>query len=302
MQESSATVAPIPPRLFGKRFGAEELGVVREQVRLAQPANRAEVARRVCAALQWRSPGGAYQLMSARVALLRLHRLGLIALPVPRSRGNNENRRLGCVPPEAPAPPLLQCRADQLSGLRLEGVRSPADAQRYRTLLQQYHYLGYSATAGAQMRYLVASDEGILGAIGIGAAAWKVQARDAWIGWNQAQRRARLHLVVNNTRFLLLPWVRCANLGSKVLALCARRLGADFRERYGYAPVLLETFVERERFTGGVYRAANWQCVGHTLGRGRNSQSHAASLPVKAVWLYPLRGDFRAALAGGPAA
>jgi len=108
--------------------------------------------------------------------------------------------------------------------------------------------------------------------------------------------------VVNNTRFLLLPWVRCANLGSKVLALCARRLGADFRERYGYAPVLLETFVERERFTGGVYRAANWQCVGHTQGRGRNSASHAASLPVKAVWLYPLRPDCRATLAGGPSA
>ena len=146
-----------------------------------------------------------------------------------------------------------------------------------------------------------ASEEGILGAIGFGAAAWKVQSRDAWIGWSQAQRRGRLHLVLNNTRFLLLPWVRCPNLGSKVLALCARRLGADFRARYGYTPVLLETFVERERFTGGVYRAANWQGVGHRQGRGRNRASHAAALPVKAVWLYPLRPDCRAALAGGPA-
>ena len=257
MQQLPITSAPIPPRLLGRRFDAEALGVIREQVRQAQPASRAEMARRVCVALQWRSPGGAFQLMSARVALLRLHRLGLIALPAPRSRRNNENRCLGRVPPVEPPPPLLPCRVNQLSGLRLDGVRREADAQRYRTLLQQYHYLGYSATAGAQLRYLIGSDQGLLGAIGFGAAAWKVQARDRWIGWNEAQRRAGLHLVVNNTRFLLAPWVRCPNLGSKVLALCARRLGADFHLRYGYAPVLLETFVEYGRFTGGVYRAAN---------------------------------------------
>lgn len=302
MQQSSAAAAPIPARLLGKPFGAEALGVVCEQVRLAQPVSRAEMARRVCVALQWRAPGGAYQLMSARVALLRLHRLGLIALPAPRSRRNNESRCLGAVPPSGPVPPLLQCRVDELSGLRLDGVRSRADAQRYRTLLQQHHYLGYSATAGAQLRYLIGSDQGLLGVIGFGAAAWKVQARDAWIGWNEGQRRAGLHLVVNNTRFLIVPWVRCPNLGSKVLALCARRLGADFHARYGYAPVLLETFVERERFTGGVYRAANWQCVGHTRGRGRNSLSHVASRPVKAVWLYPLSHDFRAVLTAAPRA
>ena len=302
MQTPPAAVAPIPPRLLGKRFGAEQLGVVREQLRLAQPANRAEMARRVCVALQWRSPGGAYQWMSARVALLRLHRLGLIALPAPRSRRNNENRRLGSVPSAAPTPPLLQRRADQLGGLRLECMHRREDAQRYRALLQQYHYLGYSATAGAQMRYLIVSDQGVLGAIGFGAAAWKVQARDSWIGWDQAQRRARLHLVVNNTRFLILPWVRCPNLGSKVLALCARRLGADFRERYGHTPVLLETFVPCDRFTGGVYRAANWQCVGHTRGRGRNSRSHVPRLPIKTVWLYALCHDFRSALTGAPRA
>jgi hypothetical protein len=300
MPEPPAIDAPIPPRLCGKRFGAAELSVVREQARLAQPATRAEVARRVCRALQWRSPGGADQLMSARVALLRLHRLGLLALPSPRSRRNNENRRLGALPPAEPAPPLRHYRVEQLGGLRLECVRTREDARHYRTLLQHYHYLGYSATAGAQLRYLVASDQGLLGVIGFGAAAWKVQARDAWLGWDQAQRAARLHLVLNNTRFLLLPWVRCPNLGSKVLALAARRLRADAHARYGYAPVLVETFVECGRFTGGVYRAANWQCVGQTQGRGRNDRRHAAALPRKAVWLYPLVRDYRAVLAGLP--
>ena len=302
MSVPAASTVAIPARLLGKRFGVEALSVVREQMRLARPANRAEVARRVCAALQWRGPGGRYQLMSARVALLRLHRLGLIALPAPRSRRNNENRRLGAVSPAAPAPPPVECRADQLGALRLAVVSSRADARHYRTLLQEYHYLGYSPTAGAQVRYLIVATEGTLGAIGFGAAAWKVQARDAWLGWNEAQRRAGLHRVVNNTRFLIVPWVRCPNLGSKVLALCARRLGADFQARYGYAPVLLETFVECGRFTGGVYRAANWQWVGQTRGRGRNSRSHFAALPVKAVWLYPLRPDFRAVLTTAPRA
>ena len=300
MQETPGAAAPLPPRLLGRRFGAGELGVVREQLRLAQPVSRAEVARRVCAALQWRSPGGTYALMSARVALLRLHRLGLIALPAPRSHRNNENRRLGPQPAAAPMPPRLACRVDQLAGLRLECVRDRAQARQYRTLLQQHHYLGYSATAGAQVRYLIVAAQGVLGAMGFGAAAWKVRARDTWLGWDQAQRRARLHLVVNHTRFLLGPWGRCPNLGSKVLALAARRLGRDFRARYGYAPVLLETFVQCDRFTGGVYRAANWRCVGSTQGRGRNSRSHAATQPVKTVWLYPLIHDFRAALLGGP--
>ena len=226
--------------------------------------------------------------MSARVALLRLHRLGLITLPAPRSRGNNEKRRLGIVAPTTALPALWQGRVDELRGLKLQPVESAQDAKHYRTLLQGYHYLGYSATAGAQVRYLIISDQGILGGIGFGASAWKVQSRDAWIGWSEAQRRSRLHLIVNNTRFLIVPWVRCANLGSKVLALCARRLGADFSQRYGYAPVLMETFVQRDRFTGGVYRAANWLCLGQTQGRGRNSLGHTATLPIKSVWVYPL--------------
>ena len=302
MAEPEQIEAVIPTQLVGRPFGHEQLEIIREQVRLAQPANRAEVARRVCVALEWRSPGGADARMSARVALLRLHRLGLIALPPPRSRRNNENRRLGCTAVETPAPPVLSCRADELSGLRLQVVGNREEAQRYRALLQQYHYLGYSATAGAQVRYLIVSDQGVLGAMGFGASAWKVHSRDAWIGWDQAQRRSRLHRIVNHTRFLILPWVRCANLGSSVLALAARRVEADYRTRYGYAPVLLESFVQSDRFKGTVYRAANWQCVGYTRGRGRNSRSHAAAQPVKSVWVYPLSRDFRAALADAPVA
>ena len=302
MEEKAPASPLIPARLLGRNFGAGQLALVREQIRRVPPANRAEVARRVCLVLDWRSPGGGYALMSARVALLRLHRLGLIVLPAPRSRHNNENRRLGVVPAPAVTPPRWFGRVEKLEGLRLQPVRDPAQARQYRQLLQQYHYLGYRATSGAQLRYLIDSDQGVLGVMGFGAAAWKVRARDAWIGWDQAQRRRGLPRLVNHTRFLILPWVRVANLGSKVLALATRRVGADFRARYGYTPVLLESFVECPRCTGGVYRAANWQCVGYTQGRGRNDRAHAAGQPLKSVWLYPLRAGWRAALAGGPAA
>ena len=299
MQETPGAAAPLPPRLLGRRFGAGELGVVREQLRLAQPVSRAEVARRVCAALQWRSPGGTYALMSARVALLRLHRLGLIALPAPRSHRNNENRRLGPRPAAAPLPPRLACRVDQLAGLRLECVRDRAQARQYRTLLQQHHYLGYSATAGAQVRYLIIAAQGVLGAMGFGAAAGRCGR--ATRGSAGTGRNAAPACTGGQSHPLSAGALgRCPNLGSKVLALAARRLGRDFRARYGYAPVLLETFVQCDRFTGGVYRAANWRCVGSTQGRGRNSRSHAATQPVKTVWLYPLIHDFRAALLGGP--
>jgi hypothetical protein len=146
------------------------------------------------------------------------------------------------------------------------------------------------------MRYLIQSDEGVLGALGFGAAAWKVACRDRWIGWDRSQRETRLGRVVNNARFLLLPWVRVRNLASRVLALAAARVGEDFAVRYGERVVLLETFVERPRFAGTCYRAANWHYLGETAGRGKCDVKHRAALPRKGVYVYPLAADFRAAL------
>jgi len=153
---------------------------------------------------------------------------------------------------------------------------------------------------GAQLRYLIQCDHGVLGAIGFGAAAWKVAARDRWIGWGHAAREAHLGRVLNNARFLLLPWVEVNNLASKVLSLAATRVSEDFPIRYGERVVLLETFVERPRYQGTCYRAANWQYVGETAGRGKCDRHHRSALPPKAVYLYPLAADFRAALGVAP--
>ncbi len=163
-------------------------------------------------------------------------------------------------------------------------------------LIDRYHYLGYTPLPGAQLRYLIDCDHGVLGAIGFGAAAWKVAARDRWIGWDATCREARLGRVLNNARFLILPWIQVKNLASKVLALAVARIPEDFAARYGERVVLLETFVEIPRHQGTCYRAANWRHLGETTGRGKCDRTHRAALPRKAVYVYPLGADFRSAL------
>jgi hypothetical protein len=186
-------------------------------------------------------------------------------------------------------------RLDQLGAFWLRQVQGTGESALYYTLLERHHYLGAKLGGSPhQMRYFFGIEERLLGVIGFGPAALKVQARDRFLGWQSAEQRCQgLPLIVNNLRFLILPWVRCANLASKVLAGCGRRLPEDFAARYGYAPVLMESFVERERFVGGCYRAANWWRVGQTCGRGKRDRSHRANLAIKDVWLYPLRADYR---------
>jgi len=182
--------------------------------------------------------------------------------------------------------------------LQLELVEK-ADSALWNEYIDRYHYLGYTPLPGAQLRYFVKSEDQVLALLGFGAAAWKTAPRDAYVGWDASTRKKNLHLVVNNARFLILPWVRSKNLGSKILSLISKRIRADWQERYHYEPVLLETFVEKERFQGTCYKAANWVYVGDTKGRGKPDVHHECNLPVKSVWLYPLRKDFRRRLIEG---
>ena len=285
----------IPSRLCGRAFDGADLERIRQAVREADPPLRAEIARRVCQVLDWRDVQGRPKLMSARVGLLRLHRAGLIELPAP-TRRNGNGRALVQGPDRWPEPVPVERRVGELSGLRLEAVTDQRVSRLWNGLIDRYHYLGYTPLPGAQLRYLIRWDGGVLGAIGFGAAAWKVAARDRWIGWGRAAREAHLGRVLNNARFLILPWVRVKHLASKVLSLAARRVAEDFPARYGEPLVLLETFVETPRFAGTCYRAANWQSLGETSGRGKLDRHHRAALPRKGVYVYPLRADFRAAL------
>jgi hypothetical protein len=284
----------IPSKLCGRPFDGAELERIRREIVAANPPLRAEIARRVCRALDWSDALGRPKLMSARVGLLRLHRAGLIELPAPTGRNGN-GRPLKHGPARWPQEVPLAGSVGGLSGLRLSPVTDKPASRLWNGLIDRYHYLGYTPLPGAQLRYLIESDQGLLGALGFGAAAWKVAARDHWIGWQRAAREAHLGRVLNNARFLILPWVRVKNLASKVLSLAAARVSEDFPERYGERVVLLETFVEQPRFRGTCYRAANWQWLGETTGRGKLDRHHRATLPRKAIYVHPLTGDFRTA-------
>jgi hypothetical protein len=180
----------------------------------------------------------------------------------------------------------------QLPALRLDVVETPAQAALYRQIMAHYHYLGDTPLAGAQIRYLIRCQTTVLGGMGFGASAWSVAVRDRFIGWSPEQRQRQLHQIVNHSRFLLLPWVRSPNLASHVLALVARQLPPQWQARYGYRPVLLESFVEKERFEGTCYKAANWRCLGLTKGRGKLEKTGRPVLPVKWAFIYPLCSDF----------
>jgi len=187
---------------------------------------------------------------------------------------------------------------ESLSSLQPIGMETLATGHEqlplFRYLLQCYHYLGHKTCVGENLKYLFRDRMGRpLGCLLFGSAAWKARSRDEFIGWDSAQRQRNLFLLTNNTRFLILPWVRVKHLASHLLALTLRRLSRDWVNKYAHPIELVETFVERERFRGTCYRAAGWIYVGATTGRSRNDTHQTLRVPVKDIYLYPLRPDFR---------
>lgn len=232
--------------------------------------------------------------MSARVGLLRLDRAGHICLPPPTRTNGNGRRKPTCKAGDSFGLPV-EAPANQLAPLVFERVPGrTARSREWNGLIEYHHYLGYAPIPGAQARYFVKSADGRdLALISFGASAWKVAARDRFIGWNDQQRRNGLAQVVNNARFLILPWVRSPNLASMILGACARVVPRDFAREYGVRVLLLESFVQCDRFTGACYRAAGWNRVGSTRGRGRNDRLALQALPSKDVWLRPIGRNWR---------
>jgi len=281
-------------RYSGRVFDAAALEQVRGILRAHAGASRQQLSYRVCEALDWRKADGSLKDMSCRVALLRLHREGLIELPAPRRRFEPLRSYARRTPQGEPGA-WLEAPLSALGTVRLELVERAGSAL-WNELIDRYHYLGYKPLPGAQLRYFAYAGERLVALLGFGAAAWQTAPRDAWIGWSSEQRQRNLGAVVNNARFLILPWVRVPHLASKLLALAARTLPQHWQARYGYRPLLLETFVEAERFNATCYQAANWVYVGDTQGRGKLGDHRLGQVPVKTVWLYPLVADCRARL------
>lgn len=296
--------AVIPTRLMGRPFGSEALASVRQLASECLPCARSEIARRLCERLGWVNRSGKPALLNARVALVRLHQTGLLDLPAPRNRNGNGSGSASEVSAALDSG-LWEGSVEQVEPIVLEAVRDKEQSKLWNGIIVEHHYLGQAKLAGAQIRCLIYARERVIGALGFGAAAWQVAARDRFIGWSTEQREANLHWVLNNARFLILPWIRIKNLASKILSQSVQRLPGDFRTRYGWAPVLLETFVESQRFAAFCYKAANWIYLGQTQGRGKKGSHHSlgkTQLPPKQGWVYPLEPHFRARLCAEPPA
>jgi len=277
----------------GRNFSAADLEIIREIIQ-RQQINRTQISREVCRVLSWFKPDGKLKEMSCRVALLRLHRLGILELPPPLRPNSNgsHHRSIKFTSASDPGNPIT-APLSALGAIQLVRVTQPKPSRLWNELIQRYHYLGYSPLPGAQIRYLIYTEASILlGAIGFSAAAWALRPRDSIIGWTKEQRTKRLDKVVNNSRFLVLPWVHVKNLASKVLALSVKQLPQDWQTIYSYKPLLIETFVEKDRFIGTCYKAANWRYIGDTQGRGKRDRNNEYTVPVKAIYIYPLNKNF----------
>jgi len=278
-------------RYCGRHFAAAEIELIRELIALSPPISRYQLSREVCARLNWRRADGKLKDMSCRVAMLRMQADDLFTLPPPRNAKPLAYRAHPGIESAVLAPTTTP--SVDLARLRVELLANKPDSLLWNAYIERHHYLGHQLLPGAQLRYFIRAEGEIVALLGFGASAWKTKPRDSFIGWTSQQRRRNLHLVVNNARFLILPWIHCPNLASRALALISRRLVEDWYARYAYRPVLLETFVEKPRFAGTCYQAANWQYLGDTQGRGKLDTLHRNAEPIKSIWIYPLVRDFR---------
>jgi hypothetical protein len=272
----------------GRTFRVDELELMRQVAREFSALGVTEIARTVCELLDWTRPNGGLKNHECRQLLERLQGEGFLPLPELRKLGGRGSRRAdGSRPHWEPTP--VAGAARECEPLELALVEGPVESRRWREQLERYHYLGCRVPFGAHLRYWVRNRDRELACLLWTSPAWKMQARDFWIGWNDEQRRHNLQSIVNNGRFLMLPWVQVKGLASKILALSARQMPRDWEIRYGSRPLLLETLVDPTRFRGTCYRAANWIYIGQTAGRGRMDREHKAhGKAVKDIYVYPL--------------
>lgn len=283
------------PLIIRRRLiGEEDLGLIRQLIAQEGDQGRSHISHRLCEIWDWRQANGHFRQIACRDLLRKLEARGLIELPPmlhpARRPGYRQRVRLPDLLDRIP----LQGALGPLRGqIELGLVESRRQGELYKGLIEAYHYLGYQQPTGAQLKYIACYQDRPIGCLSFGPAAWKIAPRDQYIGWSASQREQRLPRVVNNDRFLILPWVEVRFLASFLLGQCLRRLRADWQAVYCQDLALAETFIEVQRFAGHSYAAANWICVGQTQGRGRNDRANQWAQPIKTIWLYALRRDFR---------
>jgi hypothetical protein len=284
----------------GRAFSLEEIELIQWTIKAYPKITRKELARTICEFLDWVQISGKPKTQQCLAMLNAMETAGLVKLPPPiGSQQRRETQR--CTSNITTEENVEKGQANNVAEcgrVELALPMSAAESKQWAQYVRQYHSLGCATQFGAQLRYFIRSQGQDLGCLQFSASAWALAPRDKWVGWTAEQKKARLHLIVNNSRFLILPWVRVKNLASRALAGAAHRIQSDWLEAYCYEPVLLETFVDTSAYKGICYKAANWECLGVTRGRGRQDRYRAQAVTEKAIYVYPLQRDYREILKG----
>jgi hypothetical protein len=277
-------------RFCGREFSSEEVDLVQEVITTCVGISRHELAHTVCELLNWKRPNGHLKWAEGLQLLEQLENQGILSLPAKKSSSKARTRKRVSPPKQEAIPTQLTGSVEQFTPIDVELVESPAQRRLFRELVSQYHYLGFAMPFGARLQYLCYVNQPgrqVIGCFQFSSPAWRMKARDQWIGWDDITRGRHLQHIVNNSRFLVLGRIR--NLSSTLLSSVLKRLAGDWHKHYGVELYLVETLVDSHRFYGGCYRAANFTVLGKTSGRGRmdrNHQRHGAE--VKTVMVYPL--------------
>ncbi len=288
-----------PFRFCGEPVSDEQLALITQIVRRYAGLSRTELANTLCELLDWTRPNGKLKTVECRQFLEQLQERHALQLPATRNKGRGKSQKIALTAVSAGAA-QLQGTVKDFQPISLRLVATAQQRTLFRELIERYHYLGYRIPFGAHLCYLIEVAQpapAVVGALQFSSPAWRMAARDDWIGWTDTLRARQLQRIVNNSRFLILPSARIKYLASHALSLASRRLVSDWQAKYHIEPLLLETLVDTQRYSGVCYRAANWLELGQTSGRGRQDRTHARhDISPKGLFVYPLRADARASL------
>ena len=276
----------------GRKISKAEIEQIKETVDLCWRLSRYELAQTIAENLGWYTASGSLKVDACVKLLERLESEGILQLPKKRGVSNPKIRSIPITARTAPTVDI-DCKLKQLDFVKLQAVSAPRDMELWQEYVSRYHYLGYKKPFGYYLHYFIGSDRGILGCVLFSGAAKSIGVRDRWIGWTQAQRMRNLAWVINNSRFLILPWVKVANLASHVLGQIHKQILSHFKQRWGFCPVLLETFVDPQKYRGSCYKAANWSYLGMTTGLGLVRQGKSYRTSAKKVFVKPLAKEYR---------
>jgi len=278
----------------GREITVEELAEIEETVELFPKLSRRELAKTLCENLGWLTASGGYKRDACLNLLDKLEAEGVVKLPEKRKiRIDGQRQRPISVTNRTEPQSDIACNLKDLKSVRVEVVKDRESSVLWNEYVSRYHYLGYKKPFGTFLRYFIVCDRGLLGCLLFSGAAKALGIRDKWIGWGDNKRLRNLAWVINNTRFLIFKWVRVKNLASHVLGQVGRRIREDWNERWGYRPVLMETFVDPGRYHGSCYKASNWECLGMTTGKGLVRKGKKYTTTPKMIFVRPLAKDSR---------